>query len=69
MEILLDVNDDKAELFLEFIKNIPFVRSSEKVSSGQVGNKAVLQSIEDYESGKVAPTPLNLTDLKNLIDA
>lgn len=69
MEILLDVNDYKADLFLEFIKNIPFIRSSEKITSGQVNNKAILQSIEDYESGKVVPTSFNLGDLKQLIDA
>ena len=48
MKILLEISDNKAELFLEFIKNISFIKRAEKVASGQVTNLAVLQSIERF---------------------
>lgn len=69
MKILLEISDNKAELFLEFIKNIPFIKKAEKLTAGQVTNIAILQSIEDYETGKVQPTPCSLADLKKLINA
>lgn len=69
MKILLEVSDNKVDLFLEFIKNIPFIKHSEKILPGQVTNAAIIQSIEDYESGKVQPTPCSLSELKTLVNA
>jgi hypothetical protein len=69
MQLLLDIQDDKAELFLEFIKNISFIRSTEKITSGQITNPAILQSIQDYETGKVQPVPFSLQELKTMVDA
>lgn len=69
MRILLEVSDNKADLFLEFIRNLPFVKKSEKVSDNEVTNPKILRSIEDYEQGKVSPTPANLEELKALINA
>ena len=69
MKILVEVSDSKAELFLEFIKNISFIEYFEKVTPNQVISPAILQSIEDYETGKVQPTPCSLADLKTLINA
>lgn len=69
MQLLLDIQDDKAELFMEFIKNISFIRSTEKVVAGQVTNPAILQSIQDYETGKIQPAPFSLQELKAMIDA
>lgn len=69
MKIILDIHDNKADLFLEFIKNLSFVQKAEVAAPDQILNPRLLQSIEAYETGKAIPTPCNLTELKNLIDA
>jgi hypothetical protein len=69
MRILLEVSDNKADMFLEFIRNLPFVKKSEKIPANQITNPAILQSIEEYEQGKTTPTPLSLSELKAMISA
>ena len=69
MKILIEVSDNKVDLFLELIKDISFIKHFEKIIPGQVANPAILQSIEAYETGKVQPTPCSLSELKTLIDA
>ena len=69
MKIILDIQDNKAELFLEFIKDLSFVEKAEVAASNEILNPRLLQSIEDYETGKVKSTPLNLEELKSIIDA
>lgn len=69
MKILIEVSDNKGNLFLEFMKDISSIKHVEKVTPGQVTNPAILQRVEDYESGKVQPIPCSLSELKTLIDA
>jgi hypothetical protein len=35
----------------------------------EITNPVILKSIEDYELGKIKSTPLNLEELKKMIDA
>jgi hypothetical protein len=69
MKILLDINDNKADYAMEFFKNISFVKKATAIAKNQITNPVILQSIDDYEKGKIKPTPLNLTELKAMIHA
>ena len=69
MKVVLDVTDNKVEMFLEFMKSLSFVKKAEVAEPNEILNPRILQSIEDYEKGKATPTPVNLADLKALIDA
>ena len=69
MKILLEVNDNKADLLLELLKDISFVKNAKQIADNEVTNPQIFKSIEDYETGKVLPTPCNLEDLKTLIHA
>ena len=65
----IDIADNKIAFAEEFFKTISFVKKVRAIPSNEITNPAILQSIEDYEKGKVQPTPLNLTELKAMIHA
>jgi hypothetical protein len=65
----IDIADDKKSFAEEFFKSISFVKNVRAVASNEITNAAILQSIDDYETGKARPTPLNLAELKAMIDA
>ena len=69
MKILIEVNDEKVDFALEVLKSISFVKKAKKVAANEIANSAILQSIEDYENGKVKPTPVILSELKDLMHA
>jgi hypothetical protein len=69
MKIVLDINDNKADYAIEFFKNISFVKKATAIAKNQITNPAILQSIQDYESKKIKPTPLNLAELKAMLHA
>jgi hypothetical protein len=69
MKIVLDVENSKVELFMEFMRSLSFVKSTQQLEPGLITNQAILKSIDDYESGNVQPTPANLDDLKALLNA
>ena len=69
MKLLLDINDHKAEFAMEFFKNVSFVKKVKAVAPNEITNAAILYSIESYEKGKSKPTPVNLKELKALINA
>ena len=50
-------------------KSISFIKKIKAIASNESTNAAVLKGIEDYESKKVTPTPLNLAELKAMINA
>lgn len=68
MKILLDINEGKEELAMEFFKSISFIKKIKAIVPNQVTNKAILKSIEGYEKGRIKPTPVNLKELKALIN-
>ena len=69
MKILIEIPDNKAALALEFFKNISFIKKAKPVAKNEITNAVNLKSIENYESGKVKPTVINLAQLKKIINA
>jgi hypothetical protein len=65
----IDIADDKRTFAEEFFKTISFVKKVTAIASNEITNPAILQSIEDYEKGKAKPTPLNLSELKAMLNA
>jgi hypothetical protein len=65
----IDIADNKIAFAEEFFKTISFVKKVRVIPGNEITNLAILQSIEDYEKGKVKPTPLNLAELKAMIHA
>jgi hypothetical protein len=71
MRFILDIEiaDNKRTFAEEFFKTISFVKRVRAIPENEITNRAILQSIEDYEKGNVTPTPLNLEELKAMLDA
>ena len=69
MRYILEIPENKVVFAEEFFKNVSFIKKVKAISSNEITNNAILQSIEQYETGKVNPTILNLSDLKSLINA
>lgn len=69
MKLLLDINDSKAKLAMEFFKSVSFVKKVKAIAPNEITDAAILQSIESYEKGKTKPTPVNLKELKAIINA
>jgi hypothetical protein len=71
MKYLLDIEiaDNKVSFAEEFFKTISFVKHVRVIGKNEITNPAILQSIEEYEKGKTQPTPLNLDELKAMLDA
>lgn len=71
MKIQLEIevaNNEKS--FIEaFFKSISFVKKVKTIEPNEITNNMVMESIEQYEKGKVKPTLLNLKDLKEFIRA
>jgi hypothetical protein len=67
--IELDVAGNKMPLVQDFLRAISFVRHVRVVPHNEITNAAILQSIEAYESGMVSPTPLSLSELKEMLNA
>ncbi len=65
----IEIADDKASFVEEFFNNISFVKNVRSIATNEITNPAILQSIEDYEKGKIKPTPISLEELKAVINA
>ncbi len=69
MKYILDIDDNKSTFAEEFFKSISFIKNIKAIDNNEITNPDILNSIENYENGKVKPTPLSLDDLKKMIDA
>ena len=69
MKYIIDIADNKTAFAEEFFKSFSFVKKIRAVASNEITNPAILQSIEAYEKGKEKPTPLNLAELKEMLNA
>lgn len=65
----IEIAENKAAFVEEFFKAISFVKKVRYIAPNEITNPAILQSIDSYETGKVKPTPLNLSELKEMINA
>jgi hypothetical protein len=65
----IEVAGNETTFVERFLKNISFIKAVKPIASNEISNPEVLQSIEAYETGRVAPTPLSLAELKSMLDA
>jgi hypothetical protein len=65
----IDIADNKVAFAEEFFKTLSFVKKVRAIKKNEVTNPAILHSIESYEKGKAKPTPMNLAELKAMINA
>jgi hypothetical protein len=68
MKYVLEVPDNKSDFAEEFFKTISFVKNIKQIASNEITNPSILQSIDDYEIGKLTPTPLSLKELKVMLN-
>lgn len=69
MKYVLDIPEDKKAFAEEFFKTISFIKNVKAILPNEITNPVILQSINDYEIGKVNPTPLSLAELKQMLHA
>jgi hypothetical protein len=69
MKFIIEIPENKIAFAEEFFKSISFVKQVKAIASNEITNISILKDIEDYESKKVQPTPLNLAELKAMINA
>ena len=69
MKYILEIPENKSEFAIEFFKSISFIKKVTAIVPNEITNLSLLKSIEDYESKKTQPTPLNLAELKEMINA
>ncbi len=68
--IELEIPANKSSFILEFLKSITFIKKVkiDVIEKNEITNPEILKSIEDYETRKVSPTPLNLAELQAMIN-
>lgn len=69
MKYIVDIPENKMTFAEEFFKSISFVKKVTAIAPNEITNTVILKGIEDYQSKKVIPTPLNLAELKAMINA
>lgn len=69
MKYVLDIPADKKAFAEEFFKTISFIKNVKAILPNEITNPVILQSINDYETGKVNPTPLSLVELRQMLNA
>jgi hypothetical protein len=65
----IDIAENKKSFAEEFFKTISFVKKVRVLDSNEITNPTILQSIADYENGKLKATPLSLAELKIMLNA
>jgi len=68
MKFILEIAENKSEHAKEFFKTISFIKNVKAIQSNEITNPTILQNIEAYEKGKLKATPLNLEDLKLMLN-
>ena len=67
MKYILEIEEGKASMAEEFFKCISFIRGVKAIQPNEITNPAILKSIEQYENGTIALTPLSLVELKEML--
>ncbi len=65
----IEIAENKVNFVEEFLKTISFVKKIKVISNNEITKPEILTSIDSYGNGKVKPTPLNLAELKEMINA
>ena len=69
MKYILEIPENKIAFAEEFFKSISFIKNVKAIAPNEITNPAILKEMEDYESKRAVPTPLNLDELKAMINA
>jgi hypothetical protein len=69
MKYILEIADNKSTVAEEFFKSVSFIKNVKPILPNEITNPAILQSIENYEKGKIKATPLSLKELKEMLNA
>jgi hypothetical protein len=62
MKLLLEIKDDKAEFFLELLKNLPFVKAQSVMSDKQQLSAELSEAVENLKlvrKGKMKAKPID----------
>ena len=54
---------------MEFLKGVSFIKNVRTVAPNEIANPKILESIEDFETGKSQPVSMSLAELKAMIHA
>ncbi len=65
----IEVADNRSDFAQQFLKSVSFIKKVTAIAPNQVTRQDILNEMSDYEKGKVKPTPLNLSELKTMLDA
>ena len=69
MKYILEIPENKIAFAEEFFKSISFIKKVKSIAPNEITNTGILKGIEDYETKKIIPTPLNLAELKAMVNA
>ena len=69
MKYILDIPQNKSAFAEEFFKSISFIKKIKAISSNEITNKSLLNSIEEYENSTTKPTALDIKKLKQMLHA
>ena len=69
MKLILEISDVNLAFAKEFFNSISFVKTVKTIVPNEITNVEILQEINNYEAKKSKPTPLNLVELKAMINA
>ena len=69
MKYILEIPENKIAFAEKFFKSISFIKNVKAIAPNEITNTTILKDIDDYESKKLVPTPLNLAELKAMINA
>lgn len=68
MKYILEIAENKSDFAEEFFKTISFIKNVKAIPSNEITNPTILQNIEAYKNGKLKATPLNLAELKLMLN-
>ena len=69
IQLEIEIAENNMTFVEAFFRSISFVKKVRTIASNEITKNSVMESMENYEKGKVKPTPLNLNDLKDYINA
>ena len=69
MKYILEIPENKTAFAEEFFRSVSFIKNIKIIEPNEITNSSLLKSIEDYENKNVKPTPLNLSELKAMMNA
>lgn len=69
MKYEIEIDGSNSAFVEAFLEKIRFIKSIKLIADSTITNQRILDSIEVYETKKNQPTPLNLKELNELLNA